>query len=94
LGNILQRPVYVHGRFARPEAPSQDARLGVLHILDGHRRRQAASETEMAGRDLGHAMSEGEASQDALAKLEASQKQQGESDRRYFEIDRVDEPEG
>ncbi len=93
LGDILHPRVYVHGRFARPEGAPRDARLGVSHILDGHRRRQAASETEQAGRNLAQAMSEGAASQDALARLEARQKQQGESDRRCFEIDRADEPE-
>jgi len=90
LGEILNAGVYVHGRFARPGGPVEEAHTGILHILEGYRRRRTEIETDMAGRDLAAAMADGMKSEDALAKLEAKQRQLKESDERWFEIDRPD----
>ena len=70
LGKILSPEVYGLCRFARPDATPEEARLGVQHILEGYRRRRAASETDAAGRDLAETMTE-----EALARLEAKQRQ-------------------
>ena len=59
--------VYVHGRFARPEAPLEEARKGVQDVLAITRGRQAALETEEAGRELAEAMTE-----ENLVRLEAN----------------------
>ncbi len=90
LGEILHARVYVHGGFARPDGSLEDARTGILHILEGYRRQRAETETDMAGRDLAAAMAEGAESEDALAKLEAKQRQLKESDERWFELDPPD----
>jgi DNA primase len=89
-GEILHARVYVHGRFARPGGSLEEARTGILHILEGYRRRQAEEETDMAGRDLAAAMADGVESENALAKLEAKQRQLKESDERWFELDHPD----
>ncbi len=93
LGEILHARVYVHGRFARPDGTPDEARTGILHILEGNRRQQAESETDMAGQALAAAMTEGAESEDALAVLEAKQRQFKESDERWFELDRPGEAE-
>ena len=82
LRGLLQSDVYVHGRFARPDASPEEARNGVQDVLEGYRRRQAALEAEEAGRHLAETMTE-----EALARLEAKQRliRQGES--------RLDEPD-
>ncbi len=69
LDEILSPAVYVHGRFARPEGSLEEARDGVQDILRAYRRRQAASETEEAGRHLSEDMSE-----ETLARLEAKRR--------------------
>jgi len=66
LGEILHPAVYVHGRFARPDSPAEEARIGVRDVIRAHRRRQAALETDAAGRRLAETMSEAD-----LARLEA-----------------------
>jgi len=82
----LQSGVYVHGRFARPDASPEEARNGVQDVLEGYRRRQAALEAEEAGRHLAETMTE-----EALARLEAKQRliRQGES--RLDELDALSE---
>ena len=74
----------------------EDARTGVLHILEGRRRRQVVSEAEQAGRHLAETIAAGSAreaaaTEAALARLEAKRKQLEESDEHWFELDRVDE---
>jgi DNA primase len=73
---LSRSDVYVHGRFARLDASPDEARNGVQDVLEGYRRRQAALETEEAGRHLAETMTE-----EALTRLEAKQRliQQGES---------------
>ena len=98
LSETLHPRVYVHGRFARPGGSSQEARAGVLHILEGRRRRQVATEAEQAGRHLAETIAAGPAqeaaaSQAALARLEAKRKLLEESDEHWFELDRIDEAE-
>jgi DNA primase len=67
LGDLLRSDVYVHGRFAKPDAPLEDADRGVREIL-GHfsRQRQAVDYSE-AGRALAE-----ETSQANLDRLEAT----------------------
>ncbi|MFQ5774764.1 MAG: DNA primase [Kiloniellaceae bacterium] len=91
LGGILRPAVYVHGRFARPDAAPDEARTGVQEVLEVYRWRQAASETEEAGRCLAEAMTE-----EALARLEAKQRLLRESEDRGLEPDRLEEagPQG
>ncbi len=86
LRDILHADVYVHGRFARPDASPDEARNGVQDVLEGYRRRQAALEAEEAGRHLAEAMTD-----EALARLEAKQRliRQGES--RLDELDTLSE---
>ncbi len=90
LRGLLQSDVYVHGRFARPDASPEEARNGVQDILEGYRGRQAALEAEEAGRHLAETMTE-----EALARLEARLEveqrllRQGES--RLNELDAVSE---
>lgn len=86
LRGLLQSGVYVHGRFARPDASPEEARNGVQDVLEGYRRRQAALEAEEAGRHLAETMTE-----EALARLEAKQRliRQGES--RLDELDALSE---
>jgi DNA primase len=67
LGGLCGPAVYVHGRFARPEAPLEEARKGVQDVLATTRGRQAAFETEEAGRELAEAMTE-----ENLVRLEAN----------------------
>ena len=83
---VLRPDVYVHGRFARPGTSPEEARDGVRHILEVQRGRQAASETEEAGRHLAEAMTE-----DALARLEAKQRQLRDSESRLMVLDHLEE---
>lgn len=87
---ILHARVYLHARFARPDGSLEEARTGLLHILEGYRRRRAEEESDMAGRDLAAAMTEGVEPEGALANLKAKQRQLKESDERWFELDRPD----
>ncbi len=83
LGEILSPEVYVHGGFARPEGSLDEARDGVQDVLKVYRKRQAASETEEAGRHLAEDMSE-----ERLARLEAKRRLVRESDSGYDSLDR------
>ncbi len=87
---ILHARVYLHARFARPDGSLEEARTGLLHILEGYHRRRAEVESDLAGRDLAAAMTEGVEPEGALANLEAKQRQLKESDERWFELDRPD----
>ncbi len=90
LGEILNANVYVHGRFARPDAALEDSRAAILHILEDYRRRQDASEIDVAGHDLAAALADGERPEKALANLEAKKRLLKESNELWGEIDRPD----
>ena len=96
LSETLHPRVYVHGRFARPDGTPVDARAGVLHILEGHRRNRAAGEAQEASLRLAEAMADtapagGPVSDAALAKVQAKRRQLEESNERWYELDRGDE---
>lgn len=57
LREILRPSVYMHGKFARPEAPLEVARSGVNDLLYGLRQSRLASEEESACRRLAESMS-------------------------------------
>ncbi|MFQ6018412.1 MAG: DNA primase [Kiloniellaceae bacterium] len=67
LGRLCSRAVYLHGRFARPEASLEDARKGVREFLADYHRHRAALEAEEAGRDLAKATTK-----ESVARLEAN----------------------
>ena len=103
LSDTLHPRVYVHGGFARPDGSPDEARAGVLHILEGRRRQRAETEAAQAGRNLAAALVDGAgeagaeragaASEVALARLETKRKQLEESSERWFELDHIDESE-
>ena len=84
LDGILSPDVYVHGKFARPDASSEAAALGLLHLLSLFREREAAADGEEAWRELASDMSD-----EALARLQARTRLSREGSGRDVDLDRL-----
>ncbi|NIA68724.1 DNA primase [Pelagibius litoralis] len=82
LAGLLASEVYVHGRFARPDASAEVARQSVLHILGVLRERQSvpqlAEETLALATDM---------TADQLKRVQARQKLRLEEDGRKVDLD-------
>ena len=82
LASLLAPEVYVHGRFARPDASTEVARQSVLHILGVLRERQAAP--QLAEETLALAT---EMTADQLKRVQARQKLRSQEDGRKVDLD-------
>ncbi len=69
LEGLLSPEVYVHGKFARPDASKEAARAGLLHLVSVFRDRQTATDQAEEGRELASDMSK-----EKLARMQARQK--------------------
>ena len=58
LTSLLSPDIYLHGRFARPDAEAERARLGFDHLWREFRDQHQAVDAELTGRDLAADMSE------------------------------------
>ena len=85
LARLLAPEVYVHGRFARPDASAEVARQSVLHILGVLRDRQSGSQRAEEARALAADMSA-----DRLKRVQARQKLQLEEDGRKVDLDQFE----
>ena len=86
LEQLLSPEVYVHGRFARPDASTEAARQSVLHILGVLRERQAAPQLAEDALALATEMTT-----DQLKRVQARQKLRSEEDGRKVDLDRFED---
>lgn len=82
LASLLAPEVYVHGRFARPDASTEVARQSVLHILGVLRERQAAP--QLAEETLALAT---DMTADQLKRVQARQKLRSQEEGRKVDLD-------
>jgi DNA primase len=85
LAALLAPEVYVHGRFARPDASAEVARQSVLHILGVLRDRQSGNRRAEEARDLAADMTA-----DQLRRVQARQRLQQEEEGRKVDLDRFE----
>jgi DNA primase len=85
LAALLTPEVYIHGRFARPDASAEVARQSVLHILGVLRDRQSGLQRAEEARALAADMTA-----DSLRRVQARQKLQDEEDGRRVDLDRFE----
>ena len=85
LAKLLAPEVYVHGRFARPDASAEVARQSVLHILGVLRERQAAPQQVEEALALAADMTT-----DHLQRVQARQKLRLEEDGLKVDLDRFE----
>ncbi len=85
LAGLATQDVYVHGAFARPDAPKEAARVGLLHVLSLFRGQSAAADTHEAKLELESQMTE-----ENLARLQAKQKLNQNSQTDRHDLDRYD----
>ncbi len=85
LAALLAPEVYVHGRFARPDASTEVARQSVLHILGVLRERQTGSQRAEEARALAADMTA-----DRLKQVQARLKLQHDEDGRKVDLDRFE----
>ncbi|MEQ8355911.1 MAG: DNA primase [Kiloniellaceae bacterium] len=85
LAALLAPEVYIHGRFARPDASAEVARQSVLHILGVLRERQSGSQRAEEARVLAADMTA-----DQLKRVQARQKLQHEEEGRKVDLDRFE----
>ena len=85
LATLLAPEVYVHGRFARPDASAEVARQSVLHILGVLRDRQSGSQRAEEARALAADMTA-----EQLKRVQARQKLQLEEEGRKVDLDRFE----
>ncbi len=82
LAAVLDRDMYVHGKFARPDAAKDAARGGLEHVMALIRERQATRATQDVAREWAAEMNE-----DGLARLAATQKLNHEEEKRRTALD-------
>ena len=85
LATLLSPEVYVHGRFARPDASAEVARQSVLHILGVLRDRHSGAHRAEEARALAADMSA-----EQLQRVQARQRLQNEEDGRKVDLDRFE----
>jgi DNA primase len=85
LATLLVPEVYVHGRFARPDASAEVARQSVWHILGVLRDRQSGGQRAEDVRALAADMTA-----DRLKRVQAQQKLQLEEESRKVDLDRFE----
>ena len=85
LATLLAPEVYVHGRFARPDASAEVARQSVLHILGVLRDRQTGSQRAEEARALAADMTA-----DRLKQVQARLKLQHDEEGRKVDLDRFE----
>ncbi len=85
LASLLSPEVYVHGRFARPDASAEVARQSVLHILGVLRDRQTGVIRAEEARALAADMTA-----EQLDRVQARQRLQSEEDGRKVDLDRFE----
>ncbi len=71
---LTDRSLYVHGRFAQPDAAQAEARLGWEDVFAHLRRQQTAREIEQARRDLAEDMTDEKLARLALAEGDGRRK--------------------
>jgi DNA primase len=71
---LTDRSLYVHGRFAQPDAAQAEARLGWEDVFAHLRRQQTAREIEQARRDLAEDMTDEKLARLALAEGDGGRK--------------------
>lgn len=85
LGALLSPEVYVHGRFARPDASAEVARQSVLHILYVLRERHSGAHRAEEARALAADMTA-----EQLQRVQARQRLQNEDEGRKVDLDRFE----
>jgi DNA primase len=85
LATLLSPEVYVHGRFARPDASAEVARQSVLHILGVLRDRHSGAHRAEEARALAADMTA-----EQLQRVQARQRLQNEEDGRKVDLDRFE----
>ena len=85
LAALLSPEVYVHGRFARPDASAEVARQSVLHILGVLRERHSGAHRAEEARALAAEMTA-----EQLQRVQARQRLQNEEDGRKVDLDRFE----
>ncbi|MGD1879453.1 MAG: hypothetical protein ACFB13_18375, partial [Kiloniellaceae bacterium] len=85
LAALLTPAVYVHGRFARPDASGEVARQSVLHILGVLRDRQTGTQRADEARALAADMTA-----EQLRRVQARQKLHNEEEGRKVDLDRFE----
>lgn len=85
LATLLSPEVYVHGRFARPDASAEVARQSVLHILGVLRERHSGVHRAEEARALAADMTA-----EQLQRVQARQRLQNEEDGRKVDLDRFE----
>src|SRR3546814_15232539 len=83
LAALLSPEVYVHGRFARPDASVEVARQSVLHILGVLRDRHSGAHRAEEARALAAEMTA-----EQLRRVQARQRLQNDEDGRKADLDR------
>jgi DNA primase len=85
LASLLSPEVYVHGRFARPDASAEVARQSVLHILGVLRDRHSGVHRAEEARALAADMTA-----EQLQRVQARQRLQNEEEGRKVDLDRFE----
>ncbi|HEY9537812.1 MAG TPA: hypothetical protein VIS03_09495, partial [Kiloniellaceae bacterium] len=85
LAALLSPEVYVHGRFARPDASVEVARQSVLHILGVLRDRHSGAHRAEEARALAAEMTA-----EQLRRVQARQRLQNDEDGRKADLDRFE----
>jgi DNA primase len=85
LATLLSPEVYVHGRFARPDASAEVARQSVLHILGVLRERHSGTQRAEEARALAAEMTA-----EQLQRVQARQRLHNEEEGRKVDLDRFE----
>ncbi|MGF1595097.1 MAG: DNA primase [Kiloniellaceae bacterium] len=85
LATLLSPEVYVHGRFARPDASAEVARQSVLHILGVLRERHSGTQRAEEARALAAEMTA-----EQLKRVQARQRLHNEEEGRDVDLDRFE----